>query len=172
MKNIVATDIDAGKVGKLDIDGADVKAEEGGGHIGAIHIESLDLASALDPKAKSKSLTGAGVTAMTLDGADLSIPDEQMPKDAPGGRLMHVVVAPVTFAATYDGTFPTKSELTFKGVTVSLPAGSAEEGQLKAFGIDKVRNGRAFRNDVRQGRENLHRLTTSPSISPISGRSR
>jgi hypothetical protein len=136
--NIVADDIDAGKIAKLDVDGADVKAEEGGGHIGALHIESLDLASALDPTAKNKSLSAAGVTALTLAGADLSVPDEQMPKDAPGGRLIHIVVAPIDFTATYDGSFPVKSELTLKGVTVSLAPGSAEDAQMKAFGVDKV----------------------------------
>ena len=138
VKNIVAEDIDAGKVGKLDVEGTDVKAEEGGGHIGALHVESLNLASALDQTTKNKSLGAAGVTALTLDSADLSVPDEQIPKDAPGGRLIHVVVAPIAFAATYDGSFPVKTELTFKGITVSLPPGSAEDGQMKAFGIDKV----------------------------------
>jgi hypothetical protein len=138
VKKIVAEDIDAGKVGNLDIDGADITAEEGGGHIGALHIESLDLAAALDQTKKSKSLGAAGVTALTLDSADFSVPDEQMPKDAPGGRLIHVVVAPIAFAASYDGSFPTKTDLTFKGITFTPPAGSDEATQMKGFGVEKV----------------------------------
>ena len=138
VKSIVAAGVDSGKIAKLDVAGADIKADEGGGHAGALHAENLNFASALDAAEHKRKLGTMGLTALTFEGLDMQVPMEEMPKDAPGGRLTHVTVGPVAVSATYDGEFPTKSDIAVKGVTVQLPDASPEGKQLKAFGVDKV----------------------------------
>jgi hypothetical protein len=138
VKSIVATGVDGGKVAKLDVAGADVKADEGGGHAGALHAENLNFAPLMDAAEHKKQFGGMGLTTLTFEGLDMQFPIEEMPKDAPGGRLGHLVVGPITVNAAYDGEFPIKSELTFKGVTLQFPDSAPEAKQLKAFGVDKV----------------------------------
>ena len=137
IKNVVATGVDSGKIAKLDIASADFKGDESSGHMGAVHAETLNFAPFLD-NPDNPHFSGLGLTAFTFEGLDMMAPLEEMPKDAPGGRLMHVVVSPISFTASYDGTFPVKGEGTIKGVSVELPPNSENAAQMKAFGLDKV----------------------------------
>lgn len=106
--------------------------------MGAVHAETLNLAPLIDAAGKQPQLGSLGLTALTFEGLDMMFPMEDMPKDAPGGRLGHLVISPITVTASYDGAFPVKGEMTLKGMSVELPANSKNAAQMKAFGIDKV----------------------------------
>ena len=138
VKNIVATGVDSGKVDKLDVAGADIKPEEGGGHAGALHAENLNLGPLMDAVEHKKHFGGTGLTSLTFEGLDMQFPLEDMPKDAPGGRLGHITVGQIAFKATYDGDLPIKSDVSVKGIVVQFPDGSKEAAGLKSFGLDKV----------------------------------
>ena len=124
VKNIVATAVDAGKVDKLDVAGADIKMDEGGGHAGALHAENVNFGPLMDAVEHKKHFGGTGLTLLTFEGLDMQFPLEDMPKGAPGGRLGHVTVGPVAFNATYDGELPIKSDASVKGIVVQFPDGS------------------------------------------------
>jgi len=139
---VVLTGVDSGKVAKLDIASADLTAldgsKDGGGHIGAFHAENANFSKLIKASGSAGGgFSGLGLTALSFQGADLQIPLDSE-GGAASGKLMHLVVQPLTMSANYDGDFPSKFDVAFQGLTISFPSDSTQGAALKAFGYDSV----------------------------------
>ena len=139
--DIVATGVAAGKVAKVDVSGADIVTKDGEsqgvGKAGKLHVEGIDLSAGLAAMQQgAQGLAGSHVSDLAFEGLDMTFPDAQTPKGAPGGNLAHIVVGAVTMHSEGDPNYPTKTVFDLADAKVTFPPASKAGASLKAFGYD------------------------------------
>lgn len=144
LKDLVATNVDSGKVehaGIASIDGAGQGGEQGATlKCGAIAMDGAQFASLLATPARGSFL----FTHFSVTGVELAVADKATPATAPGGNLYKMSLASLVADETYANDVPLTSKMTISGLNVEVPPGSEAGKQLAAFGYSKFEMGLTY----------------------------
>lgn len=140
----LASGLDAGRFQKVSLGGfsgtfSSEKIKDGKVTSGPIELEGGNLAGLLSA-ARDGDMSGAAVQVgrVSWTGVEVTFPDPETPKTAPGGNLYHFKLGSLTNATTYDGAVPVKSSGEFRGVVVEPPKASKFGQSLESFGYQRL----------------------------------
>jgi hypothetical protein len=140
----LASGIDAGRFQKVSLGGfsgtfSSEKTSEGKVTSGPIEVEGGNLAGLLSA-ARDGDMSGAAVqvSRVSWTGVEVTFPDSETPKTAPGGNVYLFKLGSLTSATTYDGAVPVKSSGEFRDVVVEPPKASKFGQSLESFGYQRL----------------------------------
>ena len=141
---ILATGIDKGRVAKLASEGVDItlKNMDGGAgdlKIRALEIERADFAALLNAVLAGRpDLIDFQAEKIVWAGFDLSLPDEHVKADAPGGNRIHVGLRSLNATTTYQGKLPVLSSADIGNLVIELSPTSEGARNLANIGYKKL----------------------------------
>ncbi len=146
IREIVATDIDQGKIAKLSISGFEGgdKAAKGPTNlkIGSILMEGADLSKLLEAARTGKPPEADNINntmdRLSIGPMEMTLPDDKTPKDAPGGNFTKIRIAGVEGIKDKSVLPAQRGTFEIKNFSIELPKASNEAKQLAAFGYDKL----------------------------------
>lgn len=149
VRDIAASDVDAGKVARFTIAAVEGGISSANGLIqiksGALALTGLELPGLLDALANGSSDFGSVIlTGFELASLELGIPDAQVPATAAGGNTTAIRLGPVLGTTFYSGAIPLRSTLDIRGVSVVLPPASAQARTLVDIGFDRLEGSLSF----------------------------
>jgi hypothetical protein len=139
IRNLEASNVDAGKVGLLSV--AAINASSLGKDGPAINVathpfslENADLSGAVG----ASQLSPFKFSRLTWGGLEASFPDKDTPADAAGGNLVRIKIASANANSDYQGDLFSKGIFELKGMTIEVPKASKAGKTLAQFGYDKI----------------------------------
>ena len=143
LRDLVVTDIDAGKVGGFSFGGFEGTTSGKDGEValksGPIVLKGLNLSRVIAGVSSGKMIDSSmQLGSISWKGFEVSFPDKDTPASTPGGNIVKVSIGSITGENAYDGDVPVKSSGKVEHVVVELPKGSTGAQQMAAFGIDKI----------------------------------
>jgi hypothetical protein len=143
IRNIKATDVKQGKIARVSIGSIEGHGEvQDAGtatfKVGSVTIDQIDFRAALPALAGATAPPTSPVEAerMVLSDVDMTVPDAETPKAAPGGNLYRIKLASLTVATT-RGEVTTTTAILDKLVIV--PPKFSQAGQsLAQIGYDEI----------------------------------
>lgn len=138
--DVSATDIDAGKIGKLGFSGIDGAGTGDDGPVsvksGALRLENADLSQAFGSAENPAQLSPtARLGFFSWEGVDIMAPDKE---SAAQGGAIDIGLASVESRNTYDGDTFRDSATTLKGLTIEPAKGTEFANSLGALGYASV----------------------------------
>jgi hypothetical protein len=138
LKDFEASNIDAGRVGKLSIAGIEGAGDDNGVKVaiksGALLLEDADLAEVL--KATGGSAAGAPkgrLGHLTWQAVDIVAPDDKTP-----GKTMHIAFGSFELKSDYDGDVLKQGSTALKGFVFEPAPGSEFANQLAMLGYSRL----------------------------------
>jgi hypothetical protein len=142
IRDIVLTDVAAGRVGRLALAGAEGSVTDANGtssfRSARLTLDDVDLGGVVTAIGTARSPSSARVSRVAWDGFEVSFPDEQTPPTAPGGNRITVALRSLTMNATYEGEVATRGTIGIDGLTVLMPKASQAGAALAAAGYEKL----------------------------------
>ena len=144
LHDIVATDIDSGKAGRVALASADGALVTDDGqplafHANALAIEGLSV-SGLVAAAKTDDATALMLHTrqVTFAGLEGTAADTDTPKDAVGGNLWHLRLGSADATTTWDGDVPLVGKAAMKNFVIEPPRASTAGRTLASYGWDRL----------------------------------
>ena len=158
LRDLVVTDIDAGKVGGFTFGGFEgtTSGKDGEGALksGPIVLKGLNLSRIIAGVSSGKMIDSSmQVGSISWKGFEISFPDKDTPASAPGGNIVKVSLGSLVGENTYDGEIPVKSSGKVEHIVIELPKGSSGAQQLAAFGVDKLDLGMTVAGSYDKGKK-------------------
>src|SRR5271154_5171731 len=158
LHDFAASDVDAGKVGKLDIAGVDGSGTSDGSAVsvksGALSVEALDLASALKASGavadadQGDPIGGLGrLGHLNWSGLDIVTPDAE----SGPGKTMHVAIGSIDVRSDFAGDAFRQGSTKLTGVVVEFSPDSESGKGLASLGYSRLELGLALGADYKLG---------------------
>ncbi len=141
---IIATGVDKGRVARLAADGVDItlkNMDSGPGDlkIKALDIERADFAPLLNAVLAGRpDLMDFQAEKIVWAGFDLSVADEHVKADAPGGNRIRMSLRGLNATTQYQGTIPVLSSADINNLVIELPPTSEGARSLANVGYKKL----------------------------------
>lgn len=143
LRAIEVRDVDAGKVGRFSLGGAEMSftSDAGAGTFtsNALTLDGLDLTSVVAAARAGDASAGLPrLSRFSWDGGEARVPDKEVAKDAPGGNMIQFKLSSVNGDVTYAGDVPLRAVTTLKGLTITPPKASPMAEGLGQAGLQAL----------------------------------
>ena len=143
LRAIEVRDVDAGKVGRFSLGGAEMSFTSDGGNgtftSNALTLDGLDLTSVVAAARAGDASAGMPrLSRFSWDGGEARVPDKEVAKDAPGGNMIQIKVGSVNGDVTYAEGVPLRAVTALKDLTITPPKASPMAEGLGQAGLQAL----------------------------------
>ena len=140
VRDVIASDIDSGKIGALGLSGIDGSGEDKDGMVtikaGAMKMENADLSTALAAATSSGDSSGSSrIGSFSWQNVDLVVPETE---GAAPDKTIHLAIAAIDLHNNYNGAAFKDGKLTVKGLVVEPSKTSDLAASLGILGYTRL----------------------------------
>jgi len=142
LRDLRATDVKQGKIARLSTGPIEARGDVQGSGEGTLKIRStaierIDFSAMLPGGTRTRSNSPVDADRMVFSDIEISFPDTETPKTAPGGNLFRVTLASVILSGHRSGDVAT-STASFDKLAIVPPKSSQAAQSLAQVGYDQI----------------------------------
>jgi hypothetical protein len=142
LRDLRATEVKQGKIGRVSTGPIEAKGDVPGAGEGTLRIrstaiEKIDFSAMLPGGTRTPSSSPVDADRMVFSDIEVTVPDAETPKEAPGGNLYRIALASITLAGHRNGDVTT-STASFDKLVIVPPKSSQAAQSLTQAGYDQI----------------------------------